>query len=62
MAPFPQLARERQRFDAGLLPPSELIAGLMQVAVMRAAEGDRELIADLHAERSGLSKAQVMGV
>ena len=34
----------------------------MQIAVMRAAERDGELIAHLQPERSGLSKAQVMRV
>ncbi len=62
MAGFPQLARDRQRLDASLLPPGELIAGLMQVAVMGAAERDCEFIAHLHPESSGLGKAQVMGV
>ncbi len=62
MAGLPELAGNRQRLDAGLLPPCELIAGLVQVAVMCAAERDRELIAHLHAEGSRLRKAHVMRV
>ena len=34
---LPELARDRKRVDVGLFPPGELIAGLMQIAVVRAA-------------------------
>ena len=34
----------------------------MHRAMMPAAEGDRELIADLAAERTGLRKSEVVGV
>ena len=34
----------------------------MHRAVMSATEGDRELIADLAAERTGLGKSEVVGV
>jgi len=34
----------------------------MHRAVMSATEGDRELIADLAAERTGLDKSEVVGV
>ncbi len=62
MAGFPQLARDRQRLDASLLPPGELIAGLMQIAVMCAAEGYGEFVAHLCPERPELCKTQVMCV
>ena len=62
MTSLPQLAGDRQWFDARLLPPREFVAGLMQIAVVRAAERDRELITHLHPERSRLRKAQVMCV
>jgi hypothetical protein len=39
MARLPELPGNRQRLDAGLLLPADLIAGLMQVALMRAADG-----------------------
>jgi hypothetical protein len=62
MTRLPELARKRQRVDAGLLPPGELIPGLMQIAVVGPAERDCELIAHLEAERPGLGKAQMMRV
>src|SRR5689334_11609236 len=62
MARFPELARDGQRLDARLLPPGDLVARLMQIAVVCAAERHGELIAHLHAQRSRLSKAQVMRV
>jgi hypothetical protein len=34
----------------------------MHLAVMSATEGDRKLIADLAAERTGLRKSEVVGV
>ena len=59
---FPQSLGDFERLDVGLLPPGGLVAGLMQFAVMAAAEGNGELIAHLEANGSGLRKAQVMWV
>ena len=45
-----------------VLPPSHLIAGLMQLPMVTAAEGYGEFVADLETQRSGLGKPQVMWV
>src|SRR5262249_23708194 len=39
-----------------------LVAGAVDRAMMPAAEWDRELIADLTAERTGLGETEVVGV
>jgi len=51
-----------QGIDVEALPPGQLIARLMQLAMMTAAERYGELIADFETERSGLGKAQVMRI
>src|SRR5262249_17322453 len=50
------------RVNAGLPPPRALVAGAVHRAMMPAAEWDRELVADLAAERAGLGKSEVVGV
>jgi hypothetical protein len=60
--PSPQLARDLDRVDAGLLPPRPLIADPVNLAVMRPAQGRDEFIADLAAQRTRLHEAQVMRV
>ncbi len=62
MGLFPKTSGDLERFDLEILPPSHLIAGLMQLPMMTAAEGDGELVADLEADGSGLRKAQVMRI
>jgi hypothetical protein len=51
-----------QGIDVEALPPGHLIARLMQLPMMTAAERDGELIADFETQRSGLGKAQVMRI
>ena len=51
-----------QRFDLEVFPPGYLIAGLMQLPVMTAAERNGELVADFKADGSGLCKPQMMRV
>jgi hypothetical protein len=43
-------------------PGGRLIAGQMQIAMLRAAERHRELVAHLHAEGAWLHKAEVMRI
>ena len=59
---LPELAGNLDRVKASLLPPRALVAGAVHRAVMPATEWDRELIADLAAERARLSKAEVVRV
>ena len=44
------------------MPPGAFVADVVELAVMGAAEGDGELVANLAAERLGLGEADVMGV
>ena len=58
---LPELAGNLDRVDAGLPPPRALVAGAVHRAMMAAAEWDRELIADLTAERAGLREPEMRG-
>ena len=59
---LPQSLGDRQGIDFEIPPPSHFIAGLMQLAVMTAAEGHGELVADFETECPGLSEAQMMRI
>jgi hypothetical protein len=59
---FPQLAGDPDRIDAGRLPPSSLVAGAMDRAMVDATERYGEFIAGLAAERAGLQVAKVMRI
>ena len=58
----PQSARRIGWIDTGLVPPRRFIATAMNLAMVSTTERDRELIADLAAERRYLGKAQMMGI
>ena len=45
-----------------IAPPGNFIAGLVQLPMMTAAERHSEFVADFEAERSGLSKSQMMWI
>ena len=59
---LPQSLGDRERVDIERLPPDHLIAGLMQLPMMTAAERDGELVADFETQGSGLRKSQVMRI
>jgi hypothetical protein len=59
---FPQLTGDLNGIDAGRLPPSSLVAGAMDRAMMDTAERHGEFIAGLTAERARLQVAKVMRV
>lgn len=59
---LPKPFGDLERIDLEVLPPGHLIADLMQLPMMSAAERDGELIADFHAHGSGLSEPQMMWV
>ena len=59
---LPKPLGDLQWFDLEALPPSDFVAGLMQLPMMAAAERHRELVADFHPQRSGLGKPQVMRI
>src|SRR5262249_49132941 len=59
---LPEPAGNLDRVNAGLPPPCALVAGAVHRSMMPAAEWDRELIADLAAERTWLGKSEVVGI
>src|SRR6516164_3641862 len=59
---LPEPAGNLDWVNAGLPPPRALVARAVHRAVMPATEWDRELIADLAAERTGLGEPEVVGV
>jgi len=59
---FPKPLGDLQRFEVEVSPPGHLVAGLMQLPVMPAAERNGELVADFESNGSGLCKPQVMRV
>jgi hypothetical protein len=58
MGLFPKLFGGFQRVDFESFPPRNLIAGLMQLPMMPAAERDREFITNFKTDGSRLCKAQ----
>ena len=62
VALLPKPLGNLQCIDFQVVPPGHLIAGLMQLAMMTAAERYGELVADFETQRSGLRKPQVMRI
>ena len=58
----PEPARDVNRLDADSRPPIDLLAGPVQLAMMRATQRHGELVADLEAEPAGLREPQMVGV
>jgi len=50
------------RINPNVAPPDGFIAAAMHLAVMAPAQRNRELVADLAAQRRCLGKAQMMGI
>ena len=62
MGLFPQAPCDLQGIDLQVLPPGDLIAGLMQLPMMTAAERHGELVADFETDGPRLRKPQVMRI
>jgi len=62
MCSKPQRAGSRKRIYSAVPPPAFLIAAAMNLTVMHSADGHRELVADLAAERAVSRKTQMMSV
>src|SRR5262245_5764047 len=58
----PELTGDLNGVDAGRLPPGLLVAGAMDGAVMRAAEGHGEFVARFAAESPRLQVAKMMRI
>jgi hypothetical protein len=61
-APLPELPRKDDRVEVGFAPPRRFVAASMKGAVMAAAEGDYEFVADPAAQRPRLGEPQVVGI
>ena len=59
---LPKTSCDVQGIDLQVFPPSCLIAGLMQLPMMTAAERHGELITDLETDRPRLRKPQMMRI
>lgn len=61
---LPQSPGDRQRIDVEVhrAPPIDFLAGLMQLIMVDAAKGHRELVAHLEADPTRLGEAQVMRI
>ena len=53
----PEHAGTDGRINTGFIPPTDFITTAMHLAMVSATERDRELVADLAAERRCLGKA-----
>ena|SRR6516164_7893853 len=62
MALQPKRASRDGSVDTGLVPPRGFITTAMHLAMMTTAEWDRELIANLSAQRRGLCKPEMMRI
>ena len=62
MALLPKTVSCLESIDPQALPPGHLIAGLMQLTMVPAAERHGELITDLETDRPRLRKAQMMRI
>ena len=58
----PESECEWNRINLVGLPPSRLIAFEVELAVVEATERNGELVADFHADGSGLGKAQMVRI
>jgi len=58
----PEDTSRRAWIDTGPLPPGCFISAAMDFAMMSATKRNRELVADLAAERRRLGKPQVVGI
>jgi hypothetical protein len=58
----PELARDRDGIDAGLLPPGGLVAHAVHQPMMDATQWDREFVVGLAAQGSRLHEPKVMRI
>ena len=58
----PKGAGNIRRIDANIFPPCDLVATVMDFAVMTPTQRHGELIADFPAERTALREAEVVSV
>jgi hypothetical protein len=58
----PQCTRARGWIQTHICPPLCLVTVAVDLTMVPATQGDRELIADLSAEGTGLSKPKMMSI
>jgi hypothetical protein len=59
---LPERLSHHERRDAAGLPPRDLLAGAMQLAMVRSAQRHSVFIADLAAEGARLGKRQMVRI
>jgi hypothetical protein len=59
---LPKVACRSKSINLQIFPPRPFVAGLVQLPMMHAAEGYRELIADFETNRAWLGEAQMMWI
>ena len=59
---LPETFCDLKRIDLQIAPPGSLIAGLVQLSVMAAAQRYGELITHLETDRPRLREPQVVGI
>src|SRR4051794_187484 len=59
---LPKFLCDREWIDIHVVPPGSLIAGMVQLPMVDAAEWHGELVTDLFAHRTRLRKTKVMGI
>lgn len=58
----PKVLGNREWLDAQIIPPADLVPGLVKLLVVVSAKRHGELVADLQAQSPGLRKPQMMRV
>ena len=58
----PKHPRSRDGIDSPPLPPGDFVSEVMVVTMMRSAQGNCELVADLASHRARLGEAKMVGV
>ena len=59
---LPKTTRDLERIDLQILPPSDLVASLMELPMVTAAKRNGELITDLETDRARLRKTQMVWI
>jgi hypothetical protein len=60
MTLLPQLPSNIDRIGLEIIPPSQSVPGMTDFAIMQSADRDDRFVTDFHADRSRLSKRNVM--
>jgi hypothetical protein len=59
---LPEFKRDRERVDLNPFPPLDFVAMIVELAMMRTADRNREFVANLATQSSRLGEAQMVSV